>query len=161
MDSTDLNVLVNGRSHHVTITKIENNKLEEQRKLAKKVTSFIKNNPSIALTLCSLYVSYCGLNLLWFRFEYEGIELFDYVSIPDLFFGFFSVSYAPVTIALILLLCFFGFLAYKKEVWKSGVKGFWIIMGLYIFSAPLIAAFLNFEVLELDKIQICSPQVHT
>ncbi|MDK9760594.1 hypothetical protein KI743_01140 [Vibrio sp. D420a] len=149
-------VSVDGLNHSVCIKNTsESQAILEQRKLAGLIGSYIAGSPATIASLVSLFISYCGLVLLWFRFELEGIELFDYISFSDLFFGFFSVSFAPVSIAVIVFFLFYGLNNYLKIKWKTGKYGFWWILSMYLLGAPFIVGFIHLKILEQDLVEPC------
>lgn len=134
-------VIVNGKSFDVEIKpKVANEKVQKQQKLAKRFFELVKNNPSIILALISGYISYCGLTILWMSFSLENINLFDYVSVSDLFFGFFAIEYAPFLIVFMILSLVVGLFQYRKKEWYRPWS-YWLIAIIYLLFFPATITF--------------------
>jgi len=150
-------ISVNGSVYMVEVeNKKELDAIVQQRKIAKSVTLFMSKNATLVASLISVYISYCGLVLLWLRFDREGITLFDYISIPDLFFGFFSVPYAPHLIGIIFILMLLGYRNYLKVRWVFGKYGFWVIFAIYTLGAPFIVSFTQYSIWGYGLTDTCS-----
>lgn len=142
-------VCVDGQEHEVTVEpKGIDEKVKHQRQQLRSVGCFFKEHPTILLTAISGYISISGLITLWIVFAREEVNLFDYASIGDFFFGFFAVSLGPSIVAFTVILLSIATWSYYHKPWKS----YWTLVSLYLIVAPMAAPLLVYK-----PYTICSP----
>lgn len=106
------------------------------------------NHPPIVAALLSSYVSLCGFVILWVVFFKEDINLVDYVSVGDLFFGIFAVDFAPALIFGIVLVLAWGYFRLSKVEWTN-LNKFWLVVVSYLIVAPLFPALVWYQPIRL------------
>lgn len=123
-------------------------KLLKQREKVNKINSYLLNHPPIVAALLSGYVSLCGFVILWVVFFKEKINLVDYVSVGDLFFGIFAVDFAPLLILGIVSVLAWGYFRLLKVEWTN-LNRFWLIVVSYLMVAPLFPALVWYQPISL------------
>jgi hypothetical protein len=138
-------VIVNGINHKVEIkNKSEDIKLQRQKEIVATIKSFFNQHPAILITLISAYISVSGFITLWIVFIREDINLFDYASPSDFFFGVFAVSTGPLVILAVFILLGIGYISYLKKAWTTPAS-FWWVVTLYLMIAPVVAPLLIYK----------------
>ncbi len=135
-------VRIDGQEHEVTVEpKDIDERVKNQRQQLRSVGHFFKEHPTILLTVISGYISISGLITLWIIFAREKINLFDYASISDFFFGFFAVSLGPSIVAFTIIFLSIATWSYYHKPWKS----YWTLVFLYLILAPMVAPLLVYK----------------
>ncbi len=129
----------------------EDENLTVQREKVEKINAYFLQNPSLAVALMSGYISLCGFLILWVVFYKEKINLIDYVSIGDFFFGVFAVDFALPLIIGIVAVLLWGYFRLSRVGWTKMYK-FWLIVASYLIVAPLFPAYVWY-----DSAILCDP----
>ncbi|WP_099608365.1 hypothetical protein [Vibrio coralliilyticus] len=125
--------------------------LEFQSRQVAKINAYFLQNPSLAVALLSGYMSLCGFLILWVVFYKEKINLIDYVSVGDFFFGVFAVDFALPLIISVIVVLFWGYFRLSKVSWTKMYK-FWLIVTSYLIVAPLFPAYVWYK-----PLTVCHP----
>lgn len=134
-------VNVDNQEFNVTLKSNNSDKVKRQRAQLESIGRFLKKHPTLFLTIVSGYISISGLATLWMIFNKENINLFDYASISDFFFGFFAINLGPLTVLAAIVFITIATVSYYHQHWVM----YWPIVVSYLVFAPITAPYFLYE----------------